>query len=61
MSVFSTFGCLFNRHQPSRRHVVWDGRAYVGSCKNCGRPIQRHGKQHWRARKVDKAGLPPAS
>jgi len=51
MSVISKIGCLFNRHEPSRRDVTWDGRAYVGQCRHCGTPIRRHGKRNWRRRK----------
>ena len=48
MSVFSFIGCLLNQHQPLRRDVVWDGRAFVGQCRRCGAPIHRHGRRNWR-------------
>jgi hypothetical protein len=60
MSVFSMIGCLFNRHKPLRRDVEWDGRAYVGTCRNCGAPIQRHGKRKWRKRKAAETHKPLA-
>jgi hypothetical protein len=50
MSVFSIFGCLFGRHQPVRRDAVWDGRTYVGTCRHCGKAIERHGRHDWRKR-----------
>lgn len=51
MSVFSFVGCLLNQHDPVRRDVTWNGRAYVGDCRHCGAPIQRHGRRNWRKRK----------
>jgi hypothetical protein len=43
------FGCIANRHEPSRRTVVWDGLAFKGSCKHCRRPITRKARHKWRA------------
>jgi hypothetical protein len=48
MSVFSFIGCLLKKHEPMRRNVTWDGRSYVGHCRHCGSPIQRHGRRNWR-------------
>jgi hypothetical protein len=50
VSVFSFFGCRVGRHQPLRRDVTWDGRHYVGTCRHCGEPVQRHGHRDWRKR-----------
>ncbi len=51
MPVFSFIGCLLNRHGPQRRDVTWDGRTYIGTCRHCAAPIQRHGRRNWRKRK----------
>jgi hypothetical protein len=51
MSLFSFLGCMINRHSPLRREVEWNGRAYVGACRYCGTPIERHGRRNWRKRK----------
>jgi hypothetical protein len=62
MSVFAFAGCLFNHHDPLRRDVEWDGRTYVGHCRHCGAPIERHGRRNWRRRKVaDVGGGTPTS
>ena len=53
MSAISFVGCLIGRHQPLRRDVAWDGRAYVGTCRHCAATIIRHGHNDWRKR--DKA------
>ncbi|MEQ8411795.1 MAG: hypothetical protein RIB52_09595 [Erythrobacter sp.] len=37
------------RHRPLRRKVVWDGSAYVGTCRHCDRPIRRKSRRQWRA------------
>jgi hypothetical protein len=64
MSIFSFPGCLFNRHRPQRRGVSWDGRQYIGECRDCGEPIQRHGRRDWRKRKIeseDTEGVPSST
>lgn len=50
MSVLANLGCLLNFHQPRRRDVVWDGRSYIGVCRNCGTPIVRQSRRKWRKR-----------
>jgi hypothetical protein len=50
MSVFQTLACLLNQHQPVRRNVTWDGRSYVGVCRQCETPIERRGRRRWRKR-----------
>jgi hypothetical protein len=50
MSVFVSIGCLFNRHDPVRRDVTWDGRHYVGRCRHCGVPIVRYKRRTWHKR-----------
>jgi hypothetical protein len=55
MSIFSFFGCVFNRHQPLRRNVQWNGRAYIGTCRHCDAQIIRSGRRNWRRRKPDEA------
>lgn len=56
MSVFSFIGCLLNHHDPVRRDVIWSGRAYIGTCRNCDAPIQRHGRRNWRKRNTSASG-----
>ncbi|RNJ62593.1 MAG: hypothetical protein EDM03_14355 [Porphyrobacter sp. IPPAS B-1204] len=56
MSVFSSIGCLLNQHEPLRRDVTWDGRTYVGHCRHCNAPIERHGRRNWRKRSVASHG-----
>ncbi|WP_158094093.1 hypothetical protein [Erythrobacter tepidarius] len=51
MSFISFVHCTFDRHQPVRREVTWDGRRYVGHCRHCGAPIVRIGQGKWRRRK----------
>jgi len=51
MSFFDSIGCLLNQHQPLRRDVTWNGRVYVGTCRRCDAPIERHGRRRWRKRK----------
>lgn len=50
MSFLSFIGCNFDRHQPSRREVTWDGQHYVGHCRHCGAPILRESHRKWRRR-----------
>jgi hypothetical protein len=50
MSVFETLACKLNQHQPVRRDVTWNGRAYVGVCRHCDAPIERIGRRRWRRR-----------
>ncbi|NCP14475.1 MAG: hypothetical protein GW858_09970 [Sphingomonadales bacterium] len=50
MSIFSIIGCALNLHQPNRRDVKWDGRAYVGRCRHCDAPIERLSRRKWRKR-----------
>jgi hypothetical protein len=49
MAYFWIFGCVINRHEPSRRTVEWDGLTYNGTCKHCGKPITREARHTWRA------------
>jgi len=51
MSFLNTVGYLFDRHAPKRRDVEWDGLTYVGTCRHCGAPVERHGHHDWRKRK----------
>ncbi|WP_260925127.1 hypothetical protein [Novosphingobium sp. 9] len=39
--------CLFNRHKPRSKDVVWDGTHYVGECQRCGSAIRRVRHQMW--------------
>ena len=55
MSIMSPIACLLNWHEPVRREVVWNGRAYVGECRHCNTPIQRLGRRVWRRRRDDAA------
>jgi hypothetical protein len=41
--------CLFNRHNPDRRAVQWDGRGYVGTCQHCGTSVRRLRHNRWKA------------
>jgi hypothetical protein len=56
MSVLSAIACLLNQHDPVRRDVTWNGRTYVGQCRHCGTPIERHGRRNWRKRKATTEG-----
>ena len=40
--------CFFNRHEPVRTDVRWDGSNYVGSCRLCGEKIRRQKHNLWR-------------
>jgi len=42
--------CWFNRHDPRRDEVKWDGRSYIGVCRACGKPIWRRKHKLWLAR-----------
>lgn len=44
MSAISFLGCLIGRHKPVRREVVWDGRIYLGNCRQGAVPIIRRGR-----------------
>jgi hypothetical protein len=48
MSVFSLVWCFFNRHDPVRRDVAWNGLTYSGTCRHCGAEIHRLGHRDWR-------------
>jgi hypothetical protein len=39
-----------DRHEPLRRDVNWNGKQYVGHCRNCQEPIVRIAHQKWRKR-----------
>jgi hypothetical protein len=39
--------CWFNRHEPDREAVVWDGYHYVGTCRHCTAAIRRRVKKRW--------------
>lgn len=40
--------CRFDRHEPIRREVRWDGLHYVSTCTSCGQAIRRKDKGEWR-------------
>lgn len=40
--------CLFNRHQPVRGEVHWDGWGYRSTCRFCGKLVERESKGLWR-------------
>lgn len=40
--------CLFNRHQPVRDEVHWDGWGYRSTCQFCGTLVERERKSVWR-------------
>ena len=42
--------CLFNRHQPDRNRVKWDGLDYLATCRSCGKPIRRIRHKLWHER-----------
>jgi len=48
MSFLSPITCLLGRHDPLRRYVKWNGRAYVGECRHCRTPIERIAPKQWR-------------
>jgi len=56
MSLFGRAACLFNRHDPNRRRVNWDGWNYVGHCRHCGIAIERVGVRRWRRRDAQAPG-----
>lgn len=39
--------CVFNRHEPVRHDVTWDGLHYIGSCSFCGESIRRKSSGKW--------------
>jgi hypothetical protein len=39
--------CWFNRHQPDRDDVEWDGYNYVSACRHCHVAIRRREKRRW--------------
>jgi hypothetical protein len=39
--------CLFNRHEPDRTDINWDGLNYVSCCSNCGVTIRRKSRRKW--------------
>lgn len=55
MSFFSFVACMIDQHDPVRRNVVWNGRAYTGVCRHCGTAIERHGRRRWHKHKPDMA------
>lgn len=40
--------CLFDRHDPDRTSLYWDGTHYAATCRACGRPIRRHAHKVWK-------------
>ncbi len=48
MSIFGLATCVFNRHDPDRKEVKWNGHDYVGECRHCNVPIVRVSRRHWR-------------
>jgi hypothetical protein len=51
MSFFGRILCAFDRHDPVRRKVRWDGGIYVGECRRCGASIYRISRRTWRRAK----------
>jgi hypothetical protein len=47
--LFGRVLCLFNRHRPQRRNVVWDGFHYTSDCTHCGKPVFRRSGGGWRS------------
>lgn len=39
--------CLFDRHEPKRSAVQWDGNDFVGHCRHCEKDIRRVRKGLW--------------
>jgi hypothetical protein len=39
--------CWFNRHEPDRDVVEWDGYNYVSTCRHCRGQIRRREKRRW--------------
>jgi hypothetical protein len=39
--------CWFNRHEPDRDAVQWDGYHYVSTCRHCAAVIRRREKKRW--------------
>lgn len=39
--------CWFNRHEPARDNVEWDGYNYVSTCRHCRAAIRRREKHRW--------------
>jgi len=39
--------CVFNRHDPYRQFVKWDGLNFVGECRHCGAQIRRKEHRVW--------------
>jgi len=39
--------CVFNRHDPYRQFVKWDGLHFVGECRHCGAQIRRKEHRVW--------------
>jgi hypothetical protein len=40
--------CLFNRHDPVRTRVKWDGYNFVGRCRFCKRDVRKEHHGTWR-------------
>lgn len=45
---FQAVFCLFDRHDPDRETVHWDGTHYAGTCRSCRRDIRRHAHRVWK-------------
>ncbi|MFC0685399.1 MULTISPECIES: hypothetical protein [Sphingomonadaceae] len=54
---FRSIFCAFNRHEPRRGAVRWDGVNYVAACNGCGKDIRRHGPKQWREDPAETAQL----
>lgn len=54
---FRSVFCAFNRHEPRRSAVRWDGSNYVAACCGCGKDIRRHGPKLWREDTVEAAQM----
>ncbi|TCM43270.1 hypothetical protein EDF59_101373 [Novosphingobium sp. ST904] len=45
---FQTVLCTFNRHEPNRNTVHWDGTHYTSTCLGCGKDIRRQAHKVWK-------------
>lgn len=51
MTLLSPIMCKLGRHEPERRKVEWNGKIYVGHCRNCGKKIERLSHRKWQLQK----------
>jgi len=45
---FQAVFCRFDRHDPDRDNVHWEGAHYAGICRACQAPIRRHAHRVWK-------------